>query len=282
MAERKNALLLFSKVPLPGLVKTRLTPLKDGTLSPEAAAGLYHCMFFDVVEICCDALADLEAAQAPAPAPHESYDIFIATTPAKNVAVMQKLFDDSGVWPRALHFICDTGTSFDEHYNDAFEQVFSQGYDTILSLGGDSPTLPKAVIVEGFEQLQRLAALPGGGCVLAPDQEMGVSLVGWVRGTHISHTGVFYNSEGLTVLPAYIAQARAHDVRVVGLPAVVDVDTMADLNHNITLMQALAYCAQFQDVSLPWRTIDALRQMGYGEVRVPPNELRDSREGIDV
>ncbi|MEG0682582.1 MAG: hypothetical protein RR434_03560, partial [Raoultibacter sp.] len=91
VAERKNALLLFSKVPLPGLVKTRLTPLKDGTLSPEAAAGLYHCMFFDVVEICCDALADLEAAQAPAPAPHESYDIFIATTPAKNVAVMQKL-----------------------------------------------------------------------------------------------------------------------------------------------------------------------------------------------
>ena len=46
---RKNTLLLFSKPPVPGLVKTRLTTLKDGVFTPEVASGLYHCMLFDVV-----------------------------------------------------------------------------------------------------------------------------------------------------------------------------------------------------------------------------------------
>ena len=31
----------------------------------------------------------------------------------------------------------------------------------------------------------------------------------------------------------------------------------------------------------PWRTADALKQMGWDEVRVMPNELRDPRDQID-
>ena len=60
MRERKNALVLFSKPPIPGLVKTRLTHLKDGIFEPEVASGLYHCMLFDVVEICCAAMTKME------------------------------------------------------------------------------------------------------------------------------------------------------------------------------------------------------------------------------
>ena len=51
MRERKNTVLLFSKLPEVGLVKTRLTTLKDGYFAPEVASALYHCMLFDVVEI---------------------------------------------------------------------------------------------------------------------------------------------------------------------------------------------------------------------------------------
>ena len=60
MRTRKNVLLLFSKVPEPGLVKTRLTTLKDGVFEPDVASGLYHCMLFDVVEICCAAMTRLQ------------------------------------------------------------------------------------------------------------------------------------------------------------------------------------------------------------------------------
>lgn len=279
---RKNALLLFSKPPIAGLVKTRLTVLKDGIFEPEVASGLYHCMLFDVAEICCDALAQLEERQAASEGIVDEYELIISTTPQKNVEVMQRIFDESGQWPRNISIICDEGASFDEHYNHAFEQVFAMGFDTILSMGADMPALPRAVVVEGFEKLHALCDVPGGGIVISPDQEMGVSIIGWTRETAMSHDGVFYNKDGKTVLPAYIDKAAELGLPALYLPAVVDVDTMGDLFHNITLVQAIEYCAKFDDLSVPWRTAQALRDMGYSDVRVPPNDLHDPREEIDT
>ena len=38
MTEKKHALLLFSKPPIPGLVKTRMTKANGGILTPEQSA----------------------------------------------------------------------------------------------------------------------------------------------------------------------------------------------------------------------------------------------------
>lgn len=286
MRERKNALLLFSKVPEPGLVKTRLTTLKDGVFAPEVASGLYHCMLFDVVEIICAAMSKLEG-RAPEVDPatgeevRDVYELVISTTPAKNVEVMRKLFDDAGTWPRELVMIADAGASFDEHYNHAFAQAWDRGADCILSMGADMPALTVNDVVAGFEALHKLDGAERGGIVLAPDQEMGVSVIGWTRATDFDHAGVFYNQEGLTVLPAYIAKARELGLPAIYLPPIPDVDTMADLRHTVTLVEALNYCAGFDGNTPPWRTADALEQMGWSEVRVMPNGLFDPRGHID-
>ena len=99
MRERKNALVLFSKPPVPGLVKTRLTRLKDGIFEPEVASGLYHCMLFDVVEICCAAMTKMEQeSEAKVMALREggipedeivrdTFELIISTTPEKNVSM---------------------------------------------------------------------------------------------------------------------------------------------------------------------------------------------------
>lgn len=287
MRERKNVLLLFSKVPEPGLVKTRLTVLKDGVFQPEVASALYHCMLFDVVEICCDAMKQLEerpCAVDPATGEEvrDTYELVISTTPAGNVPVMRKLFDDAGTWPRELVMIADEGASFDEHYSHAFEQVWARGADTVLSMGADMPALTVNDVIAGFDALRKLDGVEGGGIVLAPDQEMGVSAIGWTRATDFDHSGVFYNQEGLTVLPAYVRKAQRLGLPAIYLPPIPDVDTMADLMHNITLVEALNYCAQFDNNTPPWRTADALKQMGWDEVRVAPNELRDPRDHIDA
>lgn len=283
MATRHNILLLFSKVPEAGKVKTRLTTLKDGVFAPEVASALYHCMLFDVVEIMCAALADLEAKIPFGDASvRDTYELVISTAPASNVPAMRALFEDAGEWPRPITYIADEGKSFDEHYNHAFAQCWERGADCILSMGADMPALTKADIVLGFEKLHRLCDVPGGGIVLAPDQEMGVSVVGWTRDTDFDHTGVFYNRSGLTVLPAYIQKAREANLPALWLPPIPDVDTMADLYHAITEVEALNYCAQHDDICPPWRTAKALREMGWGKVVVPPNDLFDPRDEIDA
>ena len=286
MRERKNALVLFSKVPEAGLVKTRLTVLKDGIFQPEVASALYHCMLFDVVEIIMAAMDDLEA-RPPAVCARtgeeirDTYELIISTTPAPNAEVMRKLFADAGTWPRDFEVIVDEGASFDEHYNHSFSQTWERGADCILSMGADMPALTKADVIAGFEALHKLDGIEGGGIVLAPDQELGVSVIGWTRETDFDHSGVFYNQSGLTVLPAYIAKAREAGLPALWLPPIPDVDTMADFMHNITLVEALNYCAEHDDVCPPWCTWDALKQIGWAEVRIMPNDLRDPREGID-
>lgn len=288
MKRRKNAILLFSKVPEPGKVKTRLTRLKDGWFEPEVASALYHCMFFDVVECCCDALSDLERDAASLLHAGldgdvcDEYALFVSAPGQEGEDKMRALFARSGSWPREIVFIHDDGASFDEHYNHAFQQVFDAGYDTILSMGCDMPALRRSIVIEGFERLHGLCCCPQGGIVLAPDQEMGVSMVGWTAQTPFDHTGVFYNQDGLTVLPAYIQKAARLGLPALYLPDVPDVDTHADLNHNVTLVQALEYCERFQDdLSVPYRTARALREMGYTDIRVMPNDLHDDRSEID-
>ncbi len=276
MPKRKNSLLLFSKLPEAGLVKTRLTTLKDGMFDPEVASVLYHCMLFDVVEICMAALTKLEAKSD-----EDTYELVISVAPKSNLEKMERLFSDAGTWPRDITFIADEGASFDEHYNDAFAQTWRSGADCILSMGCDMPALTEDDVIRGFDALHELCEIDGGGIVLAPDQEMGVSIIGWTKATVFDHTGVFYNQDGLTVLPAYIQKARALSLPAIWLPPVADVDTMADLMHNVTLIEALNYCEPLRANIAPYRTQRALEQIGITDIRVAPNNLMDPRGNID-
>jgi len=274
---RNNVVLLFSKVPEVGLVKTRLSILKDGIFPPEEACELYRCMLLDVVDIICSALDDLEGAGA---GDADRYELVVSTTPPANVEVMRKLLAEADT-TRPITVIADEGASFDEHYNHAFAQCWERGADCVLSMGADMPALTKADVKFGFEQLHRLCAIEGGGIVLAPDQEMGVSVIGWTRNTVFDHTGVFYNADGLTVLPAYIAKAREAGLPALWLPPIPDIDTMADFFHNVTLVNALAYCAAFDDVQPARRTAEKFADLGFREIHVAPNNLFDPRESID-
>ena len=280
MQERKNVVLLFSKLPEVGLVKTRLSVLKDGMFPPETAAELYECMLFDVVEIIGAALADLSAEAALDDDVRDTYEFVISTAPAANADPMRALFAE-GKWPVVPTVIVDEGANFDEHYNHAFSQCWEMGADCILSMGADMPALTKNDIRFGFEQLHRLCDVPGGGIVLAPDQEMGVSVVGWTRDTDFTHDGVYYCSDGLTVLPAYIKKARAAGLPALWLPPIPDVDTMRDFFHNVTLVHALNYCADYDDICPPWRTAAKFTELGFDKIIVAPNDLRDPRDHID-
>ena len=89
-------------------------------------------------------------------------------------------------------------------------------------------------------------------------------------------------TSGLTVLPAYIQKARELDLPALWLPPIPDVDTMADLFHNVTLVEALNYCAAHDDIHPPRRTAQALADMGFQQIYVAPNDLFDPRDELDA
>ena len=137
MAEKKQALLIFTKPPLPGVVKTRMTNEYGGFFTMEQAAQFYKCCFYDVCEMSVQALMELQAMNdelvaADPTADKITYDFFCSTTPEKSLPKVQEVFDAIGPWPMDIHFIVDSGTTFDEHFNDAFEQIFAMGYETFM------------------------------------------------------------------------------------------------------------------------------------------------------
>lgn len=285
MNSKKHAFLLFTKAPNPGVTKTRLTTVRGGIFTPEEAADFYRATLLDVAELGFRALAELnQAAQASANGDvPDRYDFVVSCSPEADQAILEALFTENGPWPAPMLFISDRGKTFDEHFDDAFQQLFARGYHSVVSIGGDLPTMPVSHIVQAFQWLEYYDSYsPQGGFVQAPCQECGVSLVGYTARTPMDSTGVFYNPDGVPALDAYINKAAARGVPVANLMPVADVDDTRDLAHTISLLKAIAYAIHCQPGAfLAHRTLDWIYRTGV-VISTPPNPEHDPRERIDA
>ena len=286
MTEKKHALLVFSKPPLAGLVKTRMTTEYGGFLNQVQAAEFYKRCFFDVCDMSMQALYDLQSANDAAVAADPeadkiTYDFFVSTTPAESVPAVKEAFDKLGVWPMEIHFLCDTGSTFDEHFNDAFSQIFAMGYESIVSIGGDVPTMPKNHIIQAFDWLDYFQRIGEPGFVVAPCQECGTSLVGYSYNTpNMNHTGIYYNMDGRPALDGYVEKLQEANIPSAFFDPVADIDEVSDLAHAISCMRAIKEAARYQDLFVPIRTLEWVDVMGI-TVSTPPNDNHDPRGYLD-
>lgn len=289
MSNSKNALLLFCKPPIPGLVKTRLTEARGGSLTEAEAAEFFKRSVLDVAEVGMLALEDLDEDNAlqrsidPA-TPIKEYDFFISTISPSAVVTLKNVFEEDGEWPRPITFLVDEGLSFDEHFDNAFDQIFEKGYENVVSVGGDMPLLPRTHISDAFEWLDVLSrqSEEGYAFVQAPCQQSGVSLVGKTKETPISASGIYYNRTGLPALDAYTDKLRDVDVPNAYLSPVSDVDNDNDLAHTISCLNSIAEACFFQtEIFLARRVLEWVDHMGL-QVTAPPNDEHDPRQYIDV
>ncbi len=283
MVEKKHALLLFTKAPQPGLTKTRLTTARGGIFTPEQAASLYRASLLDVVELSLRALSELsEIGTSENNHLPEKYDFVISCSPPSEQESLRELLSEVDERDRFL-YITDQGNCFDEHFDDAFRQLFHKGYHSVVAIGGDLPTMPVTHIVNAFRWLDYFEAIGNnGGLVLAPCQECGVSLVGYTVNTPMDSEGVFYNPNGIPALDAYVMKAKERNVPLAILDPVADFDEVQDLAHICSLIRAMAYSSHFQpNLFVPRRTLAWMDLIGLNVI-TPPNPNHDPREHIDA
>ena len=285
MAEKKQALLLFSKPPVAGRVKTRLTHEHGGFMTPEQAADFYQRCLYDVSELCMHALIEMQrendALVAADPSADKiSYDFFVST-PAADIDIMKATYDEIGPWPMEIHYLTDKGATFDDHFDYAFKQIFDLGYEHIVSVGGDIPTLPKSHIKQAFQWLDYFQGIGRPGFVQAPCQECGTSLVGFSCNTPINHQGIYYNMTGRPAHDGYVEKLKEGDTPSAYFSPVADIDERTDLAHAISCMRAIAEAGKWQsDMFIPQRVLDWVDWMGI-TVSTPPNEEHDPRQYLD-
>ena len=209
---RRSALIVFARPPVAGKVKTRLTSL----LTAQEAADLYAAFLQD-------ALKQYGATNA---------DIRLYLTEAQELSFSLLGASCHLQVPGALYV----------KMASAFQETFALGYETVVIIGTDHPTLPDAYLQAAFEALSAPPAV-----VVGPTDDGGYYLLGMTRYYgELLHDMTFSQ---LDVSANTLRRARLTDARVVTLPTWYDVDFPADL-------QRLSYSAH-----LPTHTNAILRRL---------------------
>lgn len=193
-----RALIIFAKNPLPGTVKTRLSP----PLTPEEAAELYHCMLLDSV-----AMARTLSGITPF--------IFFQNDPGA-AEYFQALAPEILLAPQV-------GDNLGMRMKNAFAETFSRGFTEVAIIGTDSPDLPGEYIFEAFALLE----YEHTDVVFGPAEDGGYYLLGLKRVWEELFTGLPWSSGEL--LAASIEQAKDLYLGASLLPSWYDIDTEADL-----------------------------------------------------
>jgi uncharacterized protein len=285
--QKKYAILIFSKPPIPGLVKTRLTKERGGPFTQEQAAQFFKRSLWDVTELAMWCMDDLDAynkqeREYNPGAPERTYDLFISTTPAENIELMKETIAEVPGWPREINYMTDKGATFDDHFDYAFKYIFDLGYEAIVSIGADIPTLPRGHVSEAFRWLDYFSEVLGTpGFVQAPCQECGTSLVGFNYDTPINHQEIYYNMTGRPALDGYVQKLQDGNIPNAYLPPVADVDEIDDLAHCLSCARALRTASEFQTgIYVPKRVLEWADYLGIRPVS-PPNENHDPRQYLD-
>ena len=193
--------IVFVKNPIPGQVKTRLTP----HLSPEQAASLYQAFLVDW----CNALSTISTTHR-----------VIAYTPPECLNALQTLIGEDPV------YIPQVGASLGDRLIVAARWACDQGYAKFLFVGSDSPTLPIQYVERALDLLE------SRDVVIGPSVDGGYYLIGFSKhGASLLIPTVFEEIAWSTevVFRQTLGKIREINAQLGLLPPWYDVDTPTGL-----------------------------------------------------
>ena len=204
--KNKNALVIFARDPLVGQVKTRLNPFLDLRTTCE----LYTCFLSDSLDTICAV---------------ESADYFVGIYPSSTSGFFERL-DPS----LSISTFVQEGKDLGDRMKNTFSARFAEGYEQIVIIGADSPSLPLAYIRQALGSKQDV--------VLGPSVDGGYYLIG-MRGKLINlFDGITWGGD--TVLEETRCKLESNGVSLELLPVWYDVDRSDDLIFLKTHLELMA------------------------------------------
>jgi len=190
-------ILLFVKAPSKGRIKSRLA----ASIGDDAALEIYQRFVLDTI-------AAARALTAP---------LRICCYPPDAVAQICAWL---GAEPA---YVPQQGKDLGERMEQAFEQVFHEGYGRAVLIGSDIPELSTAVLREA------MAALDRNDAVLGPAADGGYYLIGFTAKTFLPAVFHEITWSTNTVCDETLGRFKRAGMQVHLLPKLHDVDTKSDL-----------------------------------------------------
>ena len=196
-----SCVIIFAKNPLPNQVKTRLLPY----ISAEQSASLYRAFLIDW----CETLSQVATS-----------DRIVAYTPSDSLNQLQTLIGEN------VTYIPQVGSGLGERLTSACRWACNRGYEKILMVGSDSPTLPVQYLDEALKLLQFR------DIVIGPSTDGLYYLIGFSKvGVHQIIPSIFTDVEWSSnhVLRQTLEKVELTGTRLGLLPPWYDVDTPTEL-----------------------------------------------------
>lgn len=155
----KEAIIIFTRVPVAGKTKTRLQ-----SLFSEYECAELHSSFLKDIKSCCD---------------NTTRDCFVFYTPYGKKNILYPLLGKN------KKYVLQQGENLGMRMHNAIEYVLNKGYDSCVLIGSDIPEIDSADLVQAFYELRRCEV------VLGPTKDFGYYLIGMKK----PHKEIFYNQE---------------------------------------------------------------------------------------
>jgi hypothetical protein len=194
----KALVVIVAKEPVPGKVKTRLSP----EVTPTEAAGLYRCFLLDRIK----GVGSMTGV-----------DRAVAFTPEDAIEAFSTLpLDGFELFPQR-------GADLGERLNNIFLEKLADGYDAVSIVDSDSPDLPNRLIKESLQLLLSKQA----EVVFGPCRDGGYYLVGMREPNPDLFSGIPWSTA--RVLSLSLEKSRELGLNVKLLSSWNDLDTFDDL-----------------------------------------------------
>jgi len=202
------SIVMFSKAPEPGKVKTRLT----SHMSDIDAASFHEAFVLDTL----DSISGLETSGR-----------YIACHPDKEHSFFKEL--EEGFDIKAFN---QTGEDLGERMENALRYLRDKGHKEIVIIGSDSPTLPVEIMSEAFERLKEC------DLVIGPSLDGGYYLIGISGKIPDLFCGITWGTD--KVFEETLKKAKESKIDFSVLPFWYDIDTIKELRFMAIHLDALS------------------------------------------
>ena len=199
----KNALILMTRVPIPGKTKTRL----ETHFTPEQCAKLHTCFIKDIYETA-------SAVDA---------DIFVYYTPYKYRHILSGILGSKAL----LRPQIDGGLG--DRMLQTIKECLSEGYDKCLLIGTDIPTISEEMLTTAFFKLDE------NEIVVGPTFDGGYYLIGMKKAYNEIFDNTFYGVK--SVFENTMLHIRNLGVSCSVINEWYDIDTFTDLQYMIGMSE---------------------------------------------
>ena len=197
MAENKNALIIFSRLPIGRETKTRLSPLLNEKQREELHLAMWHDIFFEVMKLT------------------KQLDVFLYWTGSGDIMDYLRFI------PSSFRLMEQSGVNLGERMSNAIRDIMNLGYMRVAIIGSDIPSLKAENIMRAFEALNTCDV------VIGPSEDGGYWLIGMNRFVpEVFNVASWGNS---SVLNSTIEKVQALELTYMLVDTLQDIDTPDDV-----------------------------------------------------